>query len=269
MIMTDHLGWQWTEDRIAYRAVASGDTAALITFTFTADGDGMFHPGGGRGRIRTDTVVPSFSLEGPEDLLAPLKAAGTVVRVANPSLWDALATAIMRQVIQAGHARDRYTRFCTAYGEPVPSAEHEVTAWLFPDPDRILRLSDSDFRHVGAAFPMPVLREAARAYLDHGDEWHEVAAVDLVSLLQRVPRIGPWTAKAAMADYTNDFALYPYTDHAVQTWARALNPARDWPETASAFGAAWEQVAGDHVSAWTLLTLAWGISHGKSARSTS
>ncbi|PXX53965.1 DNA-3-methyladenine glycosylase II [Nocardia tenerifensis] len=270
-IMTDHLGWQRTEDRVVYRALPSGDDAVLFTLAFPAAGDGardlQIHPGGEKSRTRCATVIPSCALAGPEDLVAPLRAAGTVIRVANPSLWDALATAIMRQVIQAGHARDRYIRFCTAYGQP--ASRDGLTAWLFPSPERILALSDNDFRRVGAAFPMPALRAAARAYLDHGEKWNETDAVDLVPLLQRVPRIGPWTAKAALADHTGDFALYPYTDLAVQTWARALNPDRKWPESPSAFKTAWEQIAGDHLSTWTLLTLAWGISHGKPARSTS
>jgi DNA-3-methyladenine glycosylase II len=262
MIMTDHPGWLVSETGDAHRAVAHGDTTALITVRRTGPDDIVIDLGGAAAHV--DYVDPA-TLAGPDDLTAVLKSTGIVARVANPSLWDALAAAIMRQVIQASHARARYARFCTAYGDAV--TDSGVTTSRFPGPDRILALSDADFHQVGAAFPMPALREAARAYLNRGEKWRAVPALELVTLLQEVPRIGPWTAKAAVADCTNNFEIYPYTDLAVVTWAKQLNPSREWPAGAPAFKAAWEEVAGNQLSAWTLLTLAWGISHGKPARS--
>lgn len=261
MLMTDHPGWLITEDGDHHRAVTHGETTTLVTYR-CATGEAVTDTGGVS--VRFDAFDPAV-LAGPDDLVAPLKSAGVVERMANPSLWDAIATAIMRQVIKAGHARARYVRFCEAFGEPATSSD--ATAWLFPAPQQILTLSDDDFRQLGAAFPMPVLRAAAHAYLDKSACWHDAAPADLVDLLQQVPRIGPWTAEAAVADYTNDFAFYPYTDIAVQAWAKRLNPDREWPTGAAAFGAAWEQVAGEQLSTWTILTLAWGINHGNLARS--
>jgi DNA-3-methyladenine glycosylase II len=257
MIMTDHPGWLRTGDDTAYRAVAVGETAVLITTT-AADSAVAVDTGGSD--IRFDTVDPA-ALSGPDDLVTPLKDAGTIVRVANPSLWDALSAAIMRQVIQAGHARIRYARFCSAYGERV--TRNGLTAWLFPDPHRILALTGEQFQGVGAAFPKSALRDAARCFLAHGDRWQTLSATDLVTALQTIPRVGWWTARTAVADYTNDFSFYDYSDIAVQPAARRLNPGRDWPQGAPAFKAAWEEMAGNQLSAWTLLTLAWGINHGK------
>ncbi|WP_433602582.1 hypothetical protein ACQPXH_12950 [Nocardia sp. CA-135953] len=258
-VMTDHPGWLHTEAGNRYRAVSVGDSAVLISTGCGAGGDTVIDVGGAD--LHVDIVDPD-ALAGPGDLVTPLKDAGTVARMANPSLWDALATAIMRQVIQAGHARTRYVRFCAAYGESV--TRNASTAWLFPDPRRILSLSDDEFQIVGAAFPQSALRAAARTYLAHGDRWERLPPVDLVTALQTIPRVGAWTSRTAVADYTNDFALYDYSDIAVQPAARRLNPERAWPEGAPAFKSAWEAMAGKQLSAWTLLTLAWGIRYGKS-----
>lgn len=255
--MTDHPGWGSTEDGESIRAVRCDGTGVLVSSAGHALVE--IRDGG----IRVDRVDPG-GLAGPDELLMPLKQMGVVERVANPCLWDALATAIMRQVIKAAHARDRYIRFCAAHGESV--TDRGATATLFPAPDRVLALSDNDFRGLGAAFPMPVLRGAASAYLEHEREWRSADTTDLVVMLQQVPRIGPWTAKAAVADYTNDFAVYPYTDLAVRTWAARLGPDRAWPAEDAAFARTWERLAGNDLSAWTLLTLAWGINHGNRTR---
>ncbi|MGY2119501.1 hypothetical protein ACW9HR_36930 [Nocardia gipuzkoensis] len=258
MIMTDHPGWLHTDDGIAYRALATRKSAALITYTCTTD-DHVISPDGAE--FRMHNIVPALCLAGPADLVEPLKAAGAVARVANPSLWDALSAAIMRQVIKAGHARTRYVRFCTAYGEPV--TREGLTASLFPTPERILDLTDQQFRQVGAAFPMPALRAAASAFLTHGQWWEALPPAELVTALQTIDRVGAWTARTAVADYTNDFSHYDYSDIAVQPAARRLNPDRQWPEGGRAFKAAWEEMAGNRLSAWTLLTLAWGINNGR------
>ncbi|MFG3618559.1 hypothetical protein [Nocardia sp. NPDC047654] len=138
-----------------------------------------------------------------------------------------------------------------------------AAASLFPSPERILDLSDEQFRQVGAAFPKCALRAAARAFLAQGSRWEKLPPAELVTTLQTIDRAGGWTARTAVADYTNDFSFYDYSDIAVQPAARRLNPDRQWPQGARAFKAAWEELAGDQLSAWTLLTLAWGINNGK------
>ena len=77
MIMTDHPALLHTDAGAAYRAVAVADSAVLIKAdsaegTEAVDSDGS--------ALRVDTVDPSV-LSGPDDLVAPLKDAGVVVRV--------------------------------------------------------------------------------------------------------------------------------------------------------------------------------------------
>ncbi|GAA2880960.1 hypothetical protein GCM10010517_43780 [Streptosporangium fragile] len=116
------------------------------------------------------------------------------------------------------------------------------------------------------AFKRRPLQAAAAAYLAHHAEWAQFAPDVLVKAVQAVPRIGPWTAGAAVADYTGDFALYPYADLAVRTWAALADPATAWPADEPAFADAWRNLAGPSLSTLTILTLAWGDQHAHHAR---
>ena len=186
---------------------------------------------------------------------------GPVVRVRNADLWDAIGTAIIRQVIRAGQARALYQRFCQAHGEPVMSPAG--SGFLFPTAEKVVGLSPAAFAELGMAFKRPALTAAAQAYLAHGPHWRRLPAEELVSALQVVPRIGPWTAGAAVADFTGDFAFYPYADLAVRTWARRAAPDVEWPADEAGFGILWRRLTGDRLSELTLLTLAWGDHHAR------
>ncbi|XVS65500.1 hypothetical protein ACQPYE_05405 [Actinosynnema sp. CA-299493] len=80
-----------------------------------------------------------------------------------------------------------------------------------------------------------------------------------------MPRIGPWTAGATVADITNDYSLYPYADLAVRTWADHLSTGRTWPEAEPEFARLRARLAGKDLSAWTLLTPAWGVRHANTS----
>ncbi len=156
-------------------------------------------------------------------MVAPLRAAGIVARWRNPDLWDALATSIVRQVIRAGHARTLYRTFCQAHGEPVTTPMGAT--WLFPTPETVLALPDVEFARLGLAFKRRPLRAAAQAYREFGPKWAELDPAALAHEVQTVPRIGPWTAGATVADLSNDYALYPFADLAVRTWAKRWHRA--------------------------------------------
>ncbi|WP_225731004.1 MULTISPECIES: hypothetical protein [unclassified Nocardia] len=265
MIMRDHLGWTNLIEGRWCRAVTDGTSAAGLVVAYPL-------PGGDVSIERCETVatdlvwVDPSGLAGPDDLLAPLKAAGAVGRLTNPSLWDAIATAIMRQVVRAGQARKVYQRFSHLYGRPVRTPGG--AAWLFPDPSQVQAMTSDCYTAAGAKFFEPKLKAAAAAYLADGDEWARLPAAERVEALRSVSGIGQWTARAAVCDHTSDFGLYPHNDLAVRTWARRLNPAREWPHDPADFAAAWREMCGPQLSEWTLLTLAWGIGHGDLDRST-
>lgn len=209
------------------------------------------------------------TLEGPLELVGPLRAAGSVVRLANPSLWDAIATAIVRQVIRAEHARKLYRHFGRSLAAGGPASARDEALMHCPPPDRVLEVSETEFGALGMAFKRPALRAAATAYLEHGEYWSSLARSadsrhELVARLMSVPRIGSWTAGAAVADFTNDFGVYPFSDLAVRTWAQRMAPELSWPNGEAEFRALWQRMTGARVSEWTALTLAWGgISAGR------
>jgi DNA-3-methyladenine glycosylase II len=217
---------------------------------------------GGETEPVADVVrLPDGAAEEVPELAKELTGLGQVGRLRNPSLWDALGTAILRQVIRAGQSKKLYRTLCATQGERLRLPDGDSYC-LFPTPQTILDLNDEQFKALGLAFKQPVLRSAARAYLAHGDSWKRLPARALAEELQTVRRVGPWTAGAAVADYTNRWDLYPYADLAVRTWARRAAPSHVWFHNEHAFGAQWRRLTGEHLSPLTLLTLAWGSQHG-------
>jgi DNA-3-methyladenine glycosylase II len=213
------------------------------------------------GAVQADPVIDTVALssDGASGIVRAVKALGPVYRVRNGDLWDAIGTAIIRQVIRAAQARQMYARFCLAHGSTLatqPGSHH-----LFPSPERVLDLSTADFDELRMGFKQPPLTAAATAFLKNRATWEQLDPSALVAALQAVPRIGPWTAGAAVADWSGDFSVYPYADLAVRTWARRAAPTTAWPEDEPRFAACWREIAGDELSALTQLVLAWGGTH--------
>lgn len=263
-VMTDHPSWLSAGD-ITYRAVRSGRSSWVLTCTPSRTGEcrAEAHLVSGEEDAPVLDVVDPARLTGAGDVVGVLRAAGTVGRWRNPDLWDALATSIVRQVIRAGQARKLYRAFCRAHGEAVTSPYGP--AWLFPTPEAVLALPDDEFTTLGTAFKRRPLKAAAEAVLEFGAKWAELDPAVLRDEVQSVPRIGPWTAGATVADLTNDYSLYPYADLAVRTWADRLPTGRAWPESEPEFARLWVRLAGKDLSAWTLLTLAWGVRHASTS----
>ncbi|MGW4498593.1 hypothetical protein ACWENR_08240 [Micromonospora sp. NPDC004336] len=261
-LMTDHPAWH-TDDDGFHRLVTTDSGAAWL---LTANGwlitDRAVSGEGPRPIVDTFAPPPAAQPQAAP-IHGPLAALGTVARLRNPSLWDALATAIVRQVIRAGQARRLYREFCVRFGPGVALSD-ETDIHAFPSPDRVLTLSDGDFTQCGMAFKRRPLRHAAQAFLAHGPTWSNLSPSVLVKELQTIPGIGPWSAGAAVADWSNDWALYPYGDLAVRTWARRANPDHPWPGDEPSFVRAWQRVTGDDLATYTLLTLALGCRHNGS-----
>ncbi len=264
-VMTDHPSWRSTATGAAFRAVRCGNAVWALTATSATSGEdgGQQHTAADRvsgdGEAPVVDLIDPAELTGTGEIVTGLRRAGRVARWRNPDLWDALATSIVRQVIRAGQARKLYRAFSQAHGEPVTTPLGQT--WLFPTPETVLTLPDDEFAQLGLAFKARPLRAAAHACLEFGPKWTELEPATLVTEVQNVPRIGPWTAGATVADLTNDYTLYPFADLAVRTWAKRLAPQRTWPDTEPEFARVWAGLAGQQLSEWTLLTLAWGVRH--------
>lgn len=248
--MLDHPGWSTTATR-ALRTTNGPVLAHAHGPTITV------HSQDSEATPRVDVYDPhNLSEHVPAQLRTVLGEHGPVQRLRNPDLWDAIATAIIRQVIRAGQARKMYHAFADAFGEPTP---HNGPRAL-PAPEVVLDLTDEAFAELGMAFKRPGLRAAARSYAALGEKWAQLAPTAMISELQTVPRIGPWSAGAIVADYTGDFSLYPYGDMAVRKHARAAAPSLDLPNTAGVFAARWaaSTTSAAELSTVTALTLALG-----------
>jgi DNA-3-methyladenine glycosylase II len=213
-----------------------------------------------RPRLDVFIVAEPAASDAPE-LFQALAGLGAVARFRTTDLWEAIATAIIRQVIRAPHARRLHRNFCDAHGHRVSFPDGDDYA-LFPDAETVLGLRDEQFATIGMTFKRRPLRAAAEAYLKHGPQWQKLSPGELVTELQQVSRIGPWTVGAAVADFSNDFAYYPYADLAVRTWAKRAAPGYPWPDDEQEFGRLWRRLAGSQLAPLTLLTLAWGSHHG-------
>ncbi|WP_455353434.1 hypothetical protein [Streptomyces sp. SYSU K217416] len=257
-LTTDHPGWIHSDDNTRARVMDAGPGVWLARWTCAGlalsciDGSEDDKPSA------EETTAGQLPKAVPAELAGALTHLGTVVRIPNPSLWDALTTAILRQVVRAAQARVLYRRWCTAYGRTISTPAGPLA--LAPDPEAVLSLTDAAFKDVGAAFHRTALQAAASAYLEHHEKWAAMDAPELVSALDYIPRIGPWTASATTADYTGDFSVYPHGDLAVRTWADRAAPGVVWPATERAFATSWTAQADNNqqLHALTLLTLTWG-----------
>ncbi len=260
LVMVEHAAWR-PSDGGHRRVFASPNGGRFLS---TVNGRELtlvpLTPSGREPILDIFAVSNGLASDVPE-LAAALRGLGTVGRFRNASLWDAIGLAIIRQVIRAAQSKKMYRAFCAAHGEHVELPDGDSYA-LFPTPEDILSLDDKQFASLGMAFKRRPLMAAAQAYLDNGAEWREMLPGQLIEALQVVPRIGPWTAHAAVADWSNDWSFYPYTDLAVRTWAGRAAPSVGWPSEEGAFGRCWRALAADHLSSLTLLTLAWGSQHG-------
>lgn len=255
-VMVDHPGWS-----NGRRTLVNGRTtwyANLDRKRFSiysrTDQDDLVSP-------TLDTHTPqTLGSQVPAELSQTLLTYGPVHRVRTPDLWEALATAIIRQVIRAEQARLMCQRFCHTHGQPGPYGEPAG----FPQPEQVLDLSDSDFAELGMKFKARPLRAAAKAMVEYGHKWQEMYPDTLVAEVQSVPRIGPWTAGAAIADWSGDFSLYPYGDMAVRKWASVAAPTIDWPTDEPTFAAWWRSFTTSpaELSTLTVLTLALGGARG-------
>lgn len=261
-MMLDHPGWVTGVDGRARRAFRSaGSIGSVVCTPHATDGthavDLVFVGEAGE-RPAVDVIDPN-DLTTSAAIREPLRLDGPVGRLRNPDLWEALATSTIRQVIRADQARKLYRAFCEAYGDQVDTPAGP--ARLFPTSETVLALSDAEFADLGLRFFTKKLRAGAEAYQKSGQDWASLPAAELVGAVQATRGIGPWTAGATVADVTNDYSLYPFADLAVRTWARRLAPSWAWPDNEREFGRAWQALAGEQLSALTLLTLAWGVRH--------
>jgi len=258
-VITEHAAWHITGQRRCRLFSLRDGGRWLVTVGKDAPSYLSFTSGAGEYPRLDLFALPEAGLDEIPELSLALTRLGAVARFRTSDLWDAIGTAVIRQVVRASQAKRLYQRFCETYGPRITGAD-DMPA-LFPPAETVAELRDEQFASVGLSFKRQALRDAAAAYLDHRTRWPCLPPGELVSELLQIRRIGPWTAGAAVADFTNDFTCYPYADLAVRTWAKRAAPSYPWPDDEQAFARLWQRLAGDQLANTTLLTLAWGNHH--------
>lgn len=180
-------------------------------------------------------------------------ARAPLLRIATPSLWEALATAIIRQVVRAQQARRLTAQVRSVAGLQVDTPVGPLRS--FPDAASVLAWSDSDFDGMGLRFKRRALRSAATHCLTRDLPW-PAEPRELREQLMQIPFVGPWTAGVAAADVTNDFTVYPVGDLAVRHHAGVLAPGTVWAKGDADFAAQWTALTAPRLSDWTILALA-------------
>ncbi|MGA5268044.1 hypothetical protein [Streptomyces lydicamycinicus] len=258
-INTDHLGWDETPAGEPVRLVEHNGVAWVARW---ADETLVMRP---TDPARMD--APSVAYTSPvrlpyedetQPLVDELMRLGTVQRLTNPSLWDAITTALLRQGTPVTRARKTHRAYYRAFGRTVDTFAGPMS--LVPSPERCLAVSDEGFAAVGAAATRDALRSAAEAYRACAEQWQQLAPEPLVQHLADIHGIDATTAAVAAADFTNDHSIYPHGDLALRTWASRAAPALRFPSADREFEALWRRWAPDRLAlhTLTLFTLTWG-----------
>lgn len=188
----------------------------------------------------------------PRSLRQELADLDAVYRFSTPSLWEGLATAVIRQVIRADHARRVFQSVCESFGTPTRRrSPSDLGPSAFPDAEVLLANPDEALRAVGLGFKVKILRRVG-AQLPATD----VAAGEI----PEISGVGPWTLQICRMDISSDFAHYPFEDLAVRALANRYWPSVDWPSETRAFRTHWLQKTGPHAGALTALLFAHSFS---------
>jgi DNA-3-methyladenine glycosylase II len=190
----------------------------------------------------------------PPDLYTRLALYSPLCRAPTPTIWEAAATAVIRQVVHRDHARVVFHRLCAAIGQPATLDGRIRHA--FPTAHEVLAAGDAELRKTGMGFKAATLLRLARWASEGHDQ---LPSDELYTALTSVRGIGRWTASVALCDARSDFSYYPIDDLAVRAQARASWASAEWPDDAGAFADAWSAATAPHTPAITGFVLAYGV----------
>jgi DNA-3-methyladenine glycosylase II len=233
-LLTDHYGWNGGEGPPT-RCQRVGDR--MTQATVLADG-----------RVRL-TGVASTIVEAEIALDELGLGAGrlTICRVPTLTVWEALATAVLRQVVRADTARQRFARLVSAVGAD----------GAFPGPETVLRCDEREMTALGLRFCWPKLVRLAEWSLQ--TDAHEQAGTDggraLLEQAADLSGLGPWSLAVAAWDLSCDPLRYPVGDFVVQAGAARLFTDSRWARKPGEFEAQWREHCGPQIGPLTLLAL--------------
>jgi DNA-3-methyladenine glycosylase II len=126
VVMTEHAAWRSTRQRQHRVFVMPDGGKWLVTVYGHKVVTRPLVPGGSE-PTPTFFTFPTGAGRNVPQLCGALMSLGSVARFRTPDLWDAIGTAIIRQVIRAGHAKRLYRAFCDAYGSAAAAQTRKPT----------------------------------------------------------------------------------------------------------------------------------------------
>lgn len=157
-----------------------------------------------------------------------------------PSLFEALAHAIVFQQISIYAAGAIMRRMVEALGTPIEHAGS--TLYAFPLPHDVLQAPDEKLRSAGlSANKVMHLRSAAQAILDGAvreDAIAELSTPEAAAALTQVRGIGPWSAAVVLLRGFGRLDIFPMKDSGVARSVKLLsgNPSIDLDALLTALG---------------------------------
>lgn len=133
-----------------------------------------------------------------------------------------------------------------------------ITSYGFPSLETIAQLSQESLVACGFGYKARMLPRIAKEIIEMRlEERIQGMPVEMaVELLQHLKGVGRWTARVAMCDLTGEWAIYPFEDLAVRTWASRLWPEYAWPREEGAFLQTWQDINGPSTGIVTCYLLA-------------
>jgi len=249
--MVDSPAWAHRERHHAERVLGHG-TAVRASYD----------PDAGHWRLQSDLApmaraqLVSFSTADlaevtPAPIRQQLARLDGLQRLGVGSCWEALGTAVIRQVIRAGQARRVWHRLAAVL------SPCKASAGGFPTAQRFLAASNAELAEAGLGFKARTLRTVAESCQFEQLRWERLGPVELHDAWLELPGIGRWSAGAAIADLHNAWQLYPHDDLAVRTWAARAFPDMAIPTEPRSFLRHWADWGGHAIGTLTVLTLGW------------
>ncbi|OIV36958.1 hypothetical protein BIV57_13270 [Mangrovactinospora gilvigrisea] len=243
VLLTDHPGWD---------TPAEGDTERLLFFDgrlrlLQWDGAHL------RDRILDQTrqsdprlkpTVPLFRTSAarlparlPQPVRDALSGLTWVVRVPNPSLWDAITASLIRTACPAPvTARAAYRLWCRLFG--AVQLPDDTLAHCTPAPATVLHLTPHDANRARLERLLEPLQLAAHLYLRRAGSLERMTGHALITCLRRDGGLGHTPAAWAAADYSGDLSVHPL-DSQLAAAIRRLDPTYAWPAEPRALATEW------------------------------
>ncbi len=232
-VLTDHYGWR-PHSKPLRRVQRVG--SQLVEGTL-ASGEEL------RGQAASSAIGAEISLK--EVGLGDGRL--QVLRLPTLTVWEALATAVLRQVVRAHTARERFCRVVDAVSPDQ----------AFPAPAMLLACGEREMGALGLRFCWPKLTRLAGWAQETGAD-QAVGPDGGRALLEEaagLSGLGPWSLAVAAWDVSCDPLHYPVGDFVVQAGAASLFDDRPWARKPDEFELEWRTHCGAHLGPLTLLAL--------------